>query len=61
MLRMSYSDHFLSVSVCTSGQMPSTFSVNVSVEFHIMWLTSVYSVIVGLILYFGVKKLVLWG
>ena len=37
------------------------FEVSLSVEFHIMRLVSVHSVILGLNLLCGVKKLVLWG
>ena len=42
-------------SMCLSVHAHMTPGVSVSVEFHIMRLISVYSVIVGL------KKLVLWG
>ena len=49
------------LSVHQSGRRQVHSEVSVSVEFHVMRLTSVYSVIVGLILHCGVKKMVLWG
>ena len=52
MLRMRY-NHFLSIRL---GRRQVHFEVSVSVEFHMMRLTSVYSVIVGLILHCGVKN-----
>ena len=62
MLRMSYSDHFLSIcpSVCL-GRRQVHSEVSISVKFHIMRFMSVYSIIVGLNFHCGINKIRVMG
>ena len=53
--RRAYSRRFVHPSV-PPGRCQVHSKISISVEFHIMRLMSVYSVIVGLILHCGVKK-----